>query len=116
MKIYVGNLPFDATEDEVRQMFEPHGATTSVSMVNDNMTGRFRGFGFVEMSDADAAKAIAALNGKDLRGRALTVNESRPKTGGGGGRGGDRGGRGGGGGGRGGGYGGGGGGGGRDRW
>src|SRR4051812_50156341 len=96
-------------------MFEPHGATTSVSMVNDNMTGRFRGFGFVEMSDADAAKAISALNGKDLRGRALTVNESRPKTGGGGGRGGDRGGRGGGGGGRGG-YGGGGGGGGGDRW
>jgi RNA recognition motif-containing protein len=94
VKLYVGNLPFDATEDEVRQMFEPHGALQSVSLVNDNMTGRFRGFGFVEMSDADAAKAIAALNGKDLRGRPLTVNESRPKTGGG--RGGDRGGRGGG--------------------
>lgn len=91
MKIYVGNLPFDATEDEVRQMFEPHGATTSVSMVNDNATGRFRGFGFVEMSDADAAKAIATLNGTDLRGRSLTVNESRPKAGGGGGgRGGER--------------------------
>lgn len=110
MKIYVGNLPFDATEDEVRQMFEPHGGLQSVSLVNDNMTGRFRGFGFVEMSDADAAKAIAALNGTDMRGRALTVNESRPKTGGGGG-GGGRGGYGGGGGGGRGGYGGGGGGG-----
>ena len=83
MKIYVGNLPFDATEDEIRQLFEPHGALTSVALINDNMTGRFRGFGFVEMSDADAAKAITALNGTNMRGRALTVNESRPKAGGG---------------------------------
>ena len=95
MKIYVGNLPFDATEDEIRHLFEPHGALNSVSLINDNMTGRFRGFGFVEMGDADAAKAIAALNGTDMRGRALTVNESRPKAGGGRDR--DRGGRGGGG-------------------
>jgi RNA recognition motif-containing protein len=94
VKIYVGNLPFDATEEEVRQLFEPHGALSSVALVNDNMTGRFRGFGFVEMSDADAAKAITALNGTDLRGRALTVNESRPKAGGGRDR--ERGGRGGG--------------------
>ena len=91
MKIYVGNLPFDATEGELHQMFEPHGAVNSVSLVNDNMTGRFRGFAFVEMNDADANKAIAALNGQDVRGRALTVNESRPKTGSP--RGGDRGGK-----------------------
>jgi RNA recognition motif-containing protein len=88
VKIYVGNLPFDATEGELRQMFEPFGALESVSLVNDNMTGRFRGFAFIEMSDADANKAIAGLNGKDVRGRGLTVNESRPKTGGGGRRGG----------------------------
>ena len=91
MKIYVGNLPFDATEGDVRQMFEPYGPLDSVSLVNDNMTGRFRGFGFVEMNNDAAAAAIAALNGKDMRGRPLTVNESRPKTGGGGGhRGGGR--------------------------
>ena len=100
MKIYVGNLPFDVNEGEVRQMFEPYGALDSVSLVNDNMTGRFRGFGFVEMNNAAAAAAIGGLNGKDMRGRPLTVNESRPKTGGqrGGGRDGwgdDRGGRGG---------------------
>ena len=99
MKIYVGNLPFDATEGDVRQMFEAYGTPDSVSLVMDNMTGRFRGFGFVEMKDDAAAAAIAGLNGKDMRGRPLTVNESRPKTGGGGGfrggRGGDRGGRGG---------------------
>ncbi|HSE48097.1 MAG TPA: hypothetical protein VLA96_02705 [Terriglobales bacterium] len=94
MKIYVGNLPFDATEAELRQMFEPFGKLESVSLVNDNMTGRFRGFAFVEMSDGEATNAIAALNAQDLRGRALTVNESRPKTGAPrGGGGGDRGGR-----------------------
>jgi len=88
MKIYVGNLPFDATEGELREMFEPYGAPDSVSLVNDNMTGRFRGFAFVEMKDEAAQTAIAGLNGKDVRGRPLTVNESRPKTGGsrGGGR------------------------------
>lgn len=83
MKIYVGNLPFDATEGELRQMFEPYGAVDSISLVNDNMTGRFRGFAFVEMPDESAAPAMAGLNGKDVRGRTLTVNESRPKTGGG---------------------------------
>ncbi len=92
MKIYVGNMPLDATEGELRQMFEPYGTPDSVSMVNDKMTGRFRGFGFVEMANDKAATAIAGLNGKDMRGRALTVNESRPKTGGGGGGGGHRGG------------------------
>lgn len=91
MKIYVGNLPFDATEGELQQMFTVHGAVQSVNLVNDNMTGRFRGFAFVEMADEDANKAISALNGQDMRGRAMTVNESRPKTGAP--RGGDRGGR-----------------------
>ena len=95
MKLYVGNLPFDATEGEVRQMFEPYGPLDSVSLVTDGMTGRFRGFGFVEMNGDGAGNAIAGLNGKDLRGRALTVNEARPKTGGGGRGGRDSGGRGG---------------------
>ncbi len=96
MKIFVGNLPFDVSEAEVRQMFEAHGAVESANVVTDSMTGRSRGFAFVEMSDADANKAIAALNGTDLRGRNLNVNEARPKRdfgggGGGRGRGGDRG-------------------------
>lgn len=112
MKLFVGNLPFDASEADIRHMFEPYGALESVNVVTDSMTGRSRGFGFVEMNDADAQKAMAALNGTDLRGRALNVNEARPKREGFGG-GGGRGGRGGGGGGRGGNRGGGGGGG---RW
>jgi RNA recognition motif-containing protein len=99
-KIYVGNLPFSANEGEVRQMFEEFGTVNSVAMINDRETGRPRGFGFVEMPDADAAKAIAALNGKEMGGRALRINEAqeRERGGGGGGRrfgGGDRGDRGG---------------------
>ncbi|MET0292707.1 MAG: RNA-binding protein [Steroidobacteraceae bacterium] len=115
-KIYVGNLPFTATEDQVRALFAAHGTVESVALPNDRETGRPRGFGFVEMSQADAARAIQAVNGQELGGRALRVNEAqdKPRSGGGGGRpGGGGGGRGGyGGGGGGGGYGGGGGGGG----
>jgi RNA recognition motif-containing protein len=89
--IFVGNLSFGATEDAVRSMFEAHGTVDRVSIVTDRETGQARGFGFVEMSDnAQGDKAIAALNGADLDGRALNVNEARPKEdrgGGGGGRG-----------------------------
>jgi RNA recognition motif-containing protein len=120
-KIYVGNLPFTATEAEVRTLFSEHGTVESVSLPTDRETGRPRGFGFVEMSQADSARAIQNLNGKELGGRPLRVNEAqdKPRTGGGGGGGGYRGGGGGGGGGgyRGGGGGsGGGGGGGGGRW
>ncbi len=112
-KIYVGNLPFSVNDDQLRQMFEAHGAVASASIVMDRETGRPRGFGFVEMSDASAADtAINAMNGKDCGGRALVVNEAKPREGGGGG---GRGGFGGGGGGGRGGFGGGGGGGGK-RW
>ena len=91
-KIYVGNLPFSANEGEVRQMFEQHGTVTSVAMINDRETGRPRGFGFVEMPNADAARAIQALNGKDMGGRPLRVNEAQERErGGGGGGGGGRG-------------------------
>jgi cold-inducible RNA-binding protein len=100
-KIFVGNFSFNFTEEQLRQLFEPFGAVDSASVVTDRDTGRSRGFGFVEMAnDTEAAAAIEALNGKDSGGRALTVNEARPKTGGGGGGGGrgrDRGDRGGGG-------------------
>jgi cold-inducible RNA-binding protein len=105
--IFVGNLSFSTTEDELRQLFEPHGQVDRVSIMTDRDTGRSRGFGFVEMaSNEDGDKAITALNGSQIGGRTLNVNEARPKTersggGGGGGRDrGDRGGRGGGGGGR----------------
>ena len=89
-KIYVGNLPFSATEEAVRALFSAHGAVTSVAIPNDRETGRPRGFGFVEMSTSDAASAIAALNGHSMEGRALRVNEAqdRPAGGGGGGGGG----------------------------
>src|SRR5687768_16291095 len=109
-KIYVGNLPFSADESQVRALFEQHGTVESVSLINDRETGRPRGFGFVEMSSADAARAIQALNGKDMGGRPLKVNEAQDKPKGGGRGGGGGGGYGGGGGGRsgGGGYGGGG--------
>src|SRR5580704_12646721 len=100
-KIYVGNLPFSASEADVRTLFSQHGTVESVSLPTDRETGRPRGFGFVEMSQADAARAIQSLNGKDLGGRALRVNEAEDKPrGGGGGGGGYRGGGGGGGGGR----------------
>jgi cold-inducible RNA-binding protein len=102
-KIYVGNLPFSATEAEVRSLFSQHGTVESVTLPTDRETGRPRGFGFVEMSQADASRAIQNLNGHDMGGRALRVNEAqdKPRTGGGrpGGGGGYRGGGGGGGGG-----------------
>jgi len=131
MKLYVGNLSFQTSEDELRDLFSQHGDVASVSLVMDRETGRPRGFGFVEMpDDGQAQAAITAINGQNFMGRDLTVNEARPKTGGGGfggggGGGGRRGGFGGGGGGGGygggrggdrGGYGGGGGGGGRGGW
>jgi cold-inducible RNA-binding protein len=94
-RIYVGNLSFDATEEQVREMFAAFGEVDSVNIITDRDTGRSRGFGFVEMSDSAASKAaIDALNGKDLGGRALTVNEARPRVERGGGGGGGRGGRG----------------------
>jgi RNA recognition motif-containing protein len=89
-KIYVGNLPFTATDAELRSLFSEHGTVESVSLPTDRETGKPRGFGFVEMSQADAARAIQNLNGKDLGGRALRVNpaEDKPRGGGGGGGGG----------------------------
>src|ERR1043165_8238484 len=115
-KLYVGNLPFQTTSDDLRDHFAQAGNVESAQVVEDRMTGRSRGFGFVEMtSPEEGAAAIEQFNGKDFNGRNLTVNEARPRTdrGGGGGYGGGGGGRGGYGGGGGGGYGGGGGGGGR---
>ena len=106
--IFVGNLSFNTNEDELRQLFESYGQVDRVSIMTDRDTGRSRGFGFVEMaSNEDGDKAITALNGSQVGGRTINVNEARPKTeraGGGGGGGRDRGGRGGEGGGR------------RDRW
>jgi len=101
-KIYVGNLPFSANEAQVRELFAAHGTVESVALINDRETGRPRGFGFVEMPRADAARAIQSLNGKDMGGRPLRVNEAqeRPRGGGGGGDRGPRGPGGGGGGGR----------------
>ena len=106
--IYVGNLPFSATEDEVRSLFESHGKVESVKIIMDRETGRPRGFAFVEMSSSDAQTAIAQTNGFNMGGRPLRVNEAQerprgPRPGGGGGYGGGGGGRGGYGGGRGGG-------------
>jgi RNA recognition motif-containing protein len=86
--IFVGNLSFSATEDAVRSMFQAYGTIERVSLVTDRNTGQARGFGFVEMTnDAEAERAIAELNGRELDGRALNVNEARPKEdrGGGGG-------------------------------
>jgi cold-inducible RNA-binding protein len=94
-KIYVGNFSFSMTESELRSLFEPYGAIESASVATDRDTGRSRGFGFVSMpNDGEAEKAMAALNGKESGGRALTVNEARPQkepSGFGGGRGNDRG-------------------------
>jgi RNA recognition motif-containing protein len=82
--IFVGNLDFSATESSVRALFEPYGKVDRVNLVTDRDTGRSRGFAFVEMADsAEADRAIAALNGAELEGRALNVNEARPKTEGG---------------------------------
>jgi cold-inducible RNA-binding protein len=96
--LYVGNLPFSATADDLREAFSAYGAVTSAQVVNDRETGRSRGFGFVEMSEG-GEEAISALNGAQFQGRALTVNEAKPReersrsggSGGGRGYGGDRG-------------------------
>ena len=85
-KIYVGNLPFSATEDAVRTLFAQHGTVESVALINDRETGQPRGFGFVEMPRPDAARAIQSLNGQDMGGRALKVNEAQDKPRGGGGQ------------------------------
>jgi RNA recognition motif-containing protein len=84
-KIYIGNLPFSSTEDELRSLFSQHGAVDSVNVIMDRDTGRARGFAFVEMSDAaDVAKAIKDLDGSELGGRNLRVNEAEDKPRGGG--------------------------------
>ncbi len=100
-KLYVGGLPYSVTDDKLQEIFAPHGTVESARVITDRMTGRSRGFGFVEMSSqSEAEEAIQKMNGTDLEGRSLTVNEAKPQQerSGGGGRGG------------------GGGGGGRDRW
>lgn len=92
-KLYVGNLPFTATEDSIRALFAPHGTVEKLSLITDRDTGRPRGFGFIEMSSSDAARAVQALNGQDFGGRALKVNEAQERdrpSGGGGDRGGGR--------------------------
>lgn len=89
MKIYVGNLPFDASQDDVRDLFSEHGQVDEVALINDRETGRPRGFGFVEMPDKSAAvNALGALDGFEFNGRRLKVNEAKPREdrGGGGGR------------------------------
>lgn len=96
MKIYVGNMSFDTSEEDLRKAFEAHGTVDSVTIITDRDTGRPKGFGFVEMSnDAEAKAAIENLGGKEFMGRTINVNEARPRTdgprgGGGGGRGGFR--------------------------
>src|SRR5436309_7865941 len=94
-KLYVGNLNYSVTDSDLMKLFEPHGTVESAQVIMDRDTGRSKGFGFVEMgSDAEAQAAIAALNGQQVEGRTLTVNEARPRPeGGGGGRGGPGGGR-----------------------
>ena len=78
--LFVGNMSFQTTEDELRAIFEPYGEMTRIQIMTDRDTGRSRGFGFVELvNDEEAAKAITALNGKEVNGRALNVNEARPK-------------------------------------
>lgn len=96
MKLFVGNFSFNTTEDDLRALFQPYGNIDSVAVVTDRDTGRSRGFGFVEMPDrSQAEKAIEALNGKQVGGRTLNINEARPKADNGGPRGGRGGGRGG---------------------
>ncbi len=80
MKIYVGNLPYSVTDDELRQAFEEFGSVDSVDIIKDRYTGESKGFGFIEMADRDEAhKAIEGLNGKEFQGRPVTVNEARPR-------------------------------------
>ncbi len=88
-KLYVGNLPFSATEDAVRTLFAPHGSVEKISLITDRDTGQPRGFAFVEMSNSDASRAIQALNGADFGGRPLKINEAqdRDRSGGGANRG-----------------------------
>ncbi len=88
INIYVGNLPFTYDSASLESLFSSYGVVQSAAVISDRDTGRSRGFGFVEMADDDARKAIEELNGKDVDGRRLTVNEARPRTGGGGQRGG----------------------------
>jgi hypothetical protein len=78
-KLYVGNLPFNATEDSVRALFATHGTVESLALINDRDSGQPRGFGFVEMSNADASRAMQALNGQDFGGRALRINEAQAR-------------------------------------
>ncbi|MEO0293615.1 MAG: RNA-binding protein [candidate division WOR-3 bacterium] len=81
MNIYVGNIPWDLTEEELRAAFEAYGKTTTVSIIKDKYTGRSRGFGFVEMpQETEAEAAINGLNGKELKGREIIVNKARPRT------------------------------------
>ena len=92
-KLYVGGLPYSVTEDKLQEIFSAHGTVESARVITDRFTGRSRGFGFVEMSNEEEAQtAIDSLNGSDLDGRSLTVNEARPQEnrGGGGGGGDDR--------------------------
>jgi cold-inducible RNA-binding protein len=80
MKLYVGNLSFETTENDLQDLFEQHGTVSEVSLMMDKMTGKSRGFAFITMNDAaQASAAMSALNGKDLNGRALNVNEARPR-------------------------------------
>lgn len=80
MNIFVGNIPFSSTEEDIRQLFEQFGVVDNVNLITDRETGRFRGFGFVEMPNSEEAQAaIAELHGSDLSGRPLTVNEARPR-------------------------------------
>jgi RNA recognition motif-containing protein len=95
-KLYVGNLTYGVTDSALEQMFAPHGTVESAQVIMDRDTGRSKGFGFVEMkTDQEAQAAIAAMNGKEVEGRSLTVNEAKPREDRGGGRGGSGGGRGG---------------------
>ena len=81
MNIYVGNLSFDVTQDELQQAFESHGEVASANIISDKFSGQSRGFGFVEMpKEEEARAAIAALNGADLKGREISVNEARPRN------------------------------------
>ncbi|MGH8198868.1 MAG: RNA recognition motif domain-containing protein [Steroidobacteraceae bacterium] len=82
-RLYVGNLPFSATDESVRALFSKHGTVEKVSLITDRDTGRPRGFGFVEMSSADAERAIQALNGTDFGGRPMKVNEAQERPRGG---------------------------------
>ena len=86
MRIYVGNLPFSSTDDQLRALFEEHGPVSSATIITDRDTGRSRGFGFIDMDDEPGRKAIETLNNHDMDGRALVVNEAKPREERGGGR------------------------------